>query len=408
MIRQHLLILCACVSICACKIEVVTQNGTVNTESGTYSCANGDTCVIDVADAFFNETFQADPASGYQFVAWRTKALGLCGGKDTPCGFNTALFAEPPLSQFLDSEVTFSLEPVFGKPDTWESRPDLPLVGDAISSCVIRGKIYAIGVGYSSEDPSRSRRTEEYDPVTNSWTRMADMPTTRAWATASVVNDKCYVFGGFPGLQTTAEEYDPKADSWRSLSPLELGRTVPSSAAVNGKIYVIGGGGEGFSWTRAGIASVEIYDPATDQWSHGADLPNPRGASAIGVIDGYIYVVGGSDFSEVGTDLVHRYDPATDSWTQRASLPIKVVNATAAVVDGALYVIGGFDDQNTAESRAAVHRYNSMMNSWTRVADLQQRRHSLSSAVVDGQIYVMGGREFRAQGALNVMEVYTP
>src|SRR5262245_61637652 len=54
--------------------------------------------------------------------------------------------------------------------------------------------------------------------------------------------------------------------SWVTLSPMNEPRQELAAAEVDGKIYAVGGLG--------GRANAnEIYDPVTDQWSLGADLP---------------------------------------------------------------------------------------------------------------------------------------
>ena len=47
------------------------------------------------------------------------------------------------------------------------------------------------------------------------------------------------------------------------------------------------------AFQESGVATVEVYDPATDTWEQGADMPAPRRAFAISEVDGKIYVVGG-------------------------------------------------------------------------------------------------------------------
>ena len=42
------------------------------------------------------------------------------------------------------------------------------------------------------------------------------------------------------------------------------------------KVIVAGGFGSSAESDRNPIASVEIFDPATDRWSSGPDLPEPR------------------------------------------------------------------------------------------------------------------------------------
>ena len=103
---------------------------------------------------------------------------------------------------------------------------------------------------------------EEYDPVTDTWTKRTDMPTTRSAFGISAVKEKIYVIGGaivFPlgnveGLKTV-EEYDTVTDSWTKRNDISTARVALSASAINGKIYAIGGGPV-IGWTSI----VEEYD----------------------------------------------------------------------------------------------------------------------------------------------------
>ena len=63
-----------------------------------------------------------------------------------------------------------------------------------LSTSVVKGKIYAIG-GDNSENLTTSI-AEMYAPVTDAWSRKADMPTARWGLATSVVNEKIYAIGG--------------------------------------------------------------------------------------------------------------------------------------------------------------------------------------------------------------------
>jgi hypothetical protein len=102
-----------------CKVEIaVPEGGRVETRSGALSCESGNTCLIDVVDVFFDETFVALPKDGYTFIQWQNRYRGFCGGRDDPCNLTTTAFPDTPLEQFLESEEVFFLEPVF-----WQSNP---------------------------------------------------------------------------------------------------------------------------------------------------------------------------------------------------------------------------------------------------------------------------------------------
>jgi N-acetylneuraminic acid mutarotase len=413
-LEQVFLGLVTAVILSGCKIEItVPQNGRVESQSGTYVCESGETCIIDVVDAFFDETFQAKPAEGYTFTAWRKKDRALCGGRSSPCPLRTTGFPGTGLMQLLESDKSFYLEPVFRRPNTWTSRADMSTSGVGIATCTIGGKLYAMGLGWGSA--AMLGRIEEYDPETDTWTPRASMPTPRAWITASAVKGKCYVIGGGdsggpfrPPAFTTVEEYNPNTDSWRTRASLPQGRSSAGSAVVNGKIYVIGGG-DAVWWDTPLHASVAIYDPSTDQWSTGADMPTPRSGLGVAAVNGLIYAVGGSnyDLDLISTNIVERYDPVKNQWTKRARMPVNRHFLTASAYNGKLYAVGGLINAGDTTS-ASVYRYDPTTNQWINRAGMSVPRYGIGSAVLNGQILVVGGRQLRESPPLTLTEEYTP
>ena len=109
------LIAIAFLALPGCKIEIrVPQGGTVVSSDGAYTCMAGQTCVIDVVDFFFDQTFIAQPAHGYYFSRWEEREQYLCGGVTTPCTLSTAGFeGNPVLLSMLESDGTFFLKPRF-------------------------------------------------------------------------------------------------------------------------------------------------------------------------------------------------------------------------------------------------------------------------------------------------------
>lgn len=100
--------------LAGCKVNIIVpEGGKVVSESGEYDCASG-TCVIEVADTTFDQTFSAAPNAGFVFDGWRTDDNYLCGGSTGTCRLNTTGFgASPPLMAILASDDDFFLEPVF-------------------------------------------------------------------------------------------------------------------------------------------------------------------------------------------------------------------------------------------------------------------------------------------------------
>jgi N-acetylneuraminic acid mutarotase len=289
---------------------------------------------------------------------------------------------------------------------TWTRKSDMPTARVGVSTCVVDGKIYAVG-GAESSDVFLST-VEEYDPATDTWTRKTDMPTVRSSAATSVVNGKIYVMGGAPGraiTTPTVEEYDPATDTWTKKADMPTSRSFFSASVVKGKIYAVGG------WTeipeRLVLSTVEEYDPATNTWTRKADMPAPRGLLSTSVVDGRIYAIGGVLCSEDATcphvfpvpavSTVEEYDPVTDTWTRKADMPTARKGPGTCVVDGKIYAIGGSTGADappvdpTGFILSTVEEYNPATDTWTTKIDMPTPRTLLSTSVVNGKIYAIGG-----------------
>ena len=102
-----------------------------------------------------------------------------------------------------------------------------------------------------------------------------------------------FVVGGFNAagnvIHGILDVYDPVANTWTTKAPMPTGRVGAVGAVVNGKLYVIGGSTNGSN----SLTTVEVYDPVADSWTTVASMPTPRAFSAVGVANGVIYVAGG-------------------------------------------------------------------------------------------------------------------
>ena len=110
------------------------------------------------------------------------------------------------------------------------------------------------------------------------WELNEPMPTSRAEQVGVVIDAKIYVIGGFDvngNALATVEVYDTRNESWSSVSPMPEGRDHPAAAVYDGKIYVVGGYEQG--WRKA-TNSLFIFDPKSDEWTIGKNMPTPRGA----------------------------------------------------------------------------------------------------------------------------------
>ena len=89
----------------------------------------------------------------------------------------------------------------------------------------------------------------------------------------------------------------------------------------------------------------QIYDPESDTWSQGASIPTAVGLAGAGATSGAmapkrIYVIGGyPSYDEVGLNQV--YDPESNTWSSGSQMPTARHSLGVAVVNDTLYAIGG-------------------------------------------------------------------
>ncbi|QFU76490.1 hypothetical protein EY643_12940 [Halioglobus maricola] len=111
----------AALALAGCKIQIVVpEGGRVVTESGSMVCEAGETCVVDVSDFFFDETFIPEPDEGMMFAGWEKRHRGFCGNSKDPCRLLTTqgFEGDPNLTAVLESaEQEFHLNPTWAVDD---------------------------------------------------------------------------------------------------------------------------------------------------------------------------------------------------------------------------------------------------------------------------------------------------
>ena len=290
-------------------------------------------------------------------------------------------------------------------------------------TCVVDGKVFAIGGDVDKFGDISVATVEMYDPETDTWERKADMPTARTGVATLVVDGKIYAIGGGaskkfqrgPGwgyggkLLPTIEMYDPGTDTWIQKADMPVPRSG-RACVVDGKIYIIGGSAANKKQGR--LDSVDVYDPATDTWAEVKSMNHARGVSAVSVVDGKIYVIGGVGWPQIpnhpGPPLssVEVYDPKNNRWTEIAEMPTSKALHTASVIDGKIYVIGGgFWDNDRFIYLSTVEIYDPETDRWTREPDMPTRRSGHRTEVVNGNIYIFGGSN-DAFKPLTTVDVY--
>lgn len=293
-------------------------------------------------------------------------------------------------SHHLASVMTFT--PCFDR-GVWITKAPMPTGRSSAAIAEINGIVYVAG-GYTAPWIFQTV-TEAYDPGNNTWSTKAPMPTGRdvTGTNGAVVDGKMYVMGGNAkskgggfGFCTDANEaYDPVTDTWTTRAPMPTARCNIAAVALNGLIYAVGGANTSGSIT---YAIVEIYNPATNTWTKGPPMPTSRHQVTGGVIDGILYIAGGMKLSGA-LNTLEAFDPKTNQWTTKAPMPNARSHHAAVVVNGSLFVIGGLNGLTLVPT---VDVYDPATNSWTPLlSPLPTLRKAIAVVAINNALFAIGG-----------------
>ena len=309
----------------------------------------------------------------------------------------------------------------------WKVVTELPTKRVDFATAVVDGKIYLIGGTFLENAQGRRRENEPgiwrgpfgistvevYDPRTNTWERVADMPAPRANAEAAVVGGKIYVIGGYTGIDNRGENlkvlkvvevYNPQTDTWERKQDMSLPRVRFGTGVVAGRIYAIGG------WVHprdrkpgmpGRIGLVEVYDPDTDTWAKRKSMPTRRTRFGTAVVNDQIYAIGGHGWPQVGNRggpfliNIEAYHPKINRWKKQNSMPNLRRSFSTIVVGDDIYLIGGLawpeELVGIGKYLGTIDVYSPDKGKWSDISSMPTAKAPFASAVVDGRIYVFGG-----------------
>ncbi len=149
---------------------------------------------------------------------------------------------------------------------------------------------------------------------------------------------------GADAIVTSALSWTEGDGAWTALSdlPSSAGRVAASSVVLRGKLYVLGGYSVGPGTSETSFAAMNVFDPASGQWSAAADLPVPiDDAVAVAWRDRWIVVVSGWSMT-AAVDAVQLYDVETNAWAMATAFPgTPAFGHAGALVGDSLLVIDG-------------------------------------------------------------------
>ena len=187
------------------------------------------------------------------------------------------------------------------------------------------------------------------------------------------------------GHKVALRQASPSVGPWTDIANLPSGLMDDAVAYHAGKVYVVGGT-DGSNVQNG----VNVYDPATRAWTPLANLPERLNGPVAAFIGTRLYVAGGWNATSGASTHAYSYDPGSNVWSQLADLPGGAAMAGSAVVGGRLYVVGGCTD-GTCTGSSSVFSYSPDSGAWTQAPQYPQTVAFLSCGSAAAEIVCAGG-----------------
>ncbi len=198
---------------------------------------------------------------------------------------------------------------------------------------------------------------------------------------------------GFPTTVTAAaERFDATTGTWSPAGTMSAARSIATAVGLaDGSVLVVGGEDA----SANALAGAERYDAATNAWSSAGTMATARyGATATLLSDGSVLVAGGvTGVAGTATASAERYDPATNAWSSAGTMTTARQGAVAVrLPDGSVLVAGGTSAGGMSDPTASAERYDPATNGWSSVAPMTtERSGAAATRLADGSVLVVGG-----------------
>jgi len=245
----------------------------------------------------------------------------------------------------------------------------------------------------------------DLDRPEEGWNVLTQVPGMRyglSGAGLSSLGDTLLVTGGVgkAGILKALNRFlafNVRTNIWSEGPPMIDARKCHASAVLDGKLYVMGGSDQQMSVLTAEYLDLTLPE---DQWVWRpvTPLPSWHNGSFAPVINNRIYLP-----VAYGSDTDKTYEPLRDlylAWEGRTEEGNRESRDRpgVGVLGDDIYIMGG---ASTRLLQNMVERWDG--TNWSRVADLNEAREGPGCVGHGGKLYVIGGR-----GSRGTVEVYDP
>lgn len=178
-------------------------------------------------------------------------------------------------------------------------------------------------------------------------------------------------------------QLQPGAHQWVVVGQLPFAIGEHALVALEGALYLIGGR------TESG-ASNQLWRYQTGEWTRLADIKVPKHSFASATRPGQLWVMGGCDGRSDGLATVETYDTATDEWQTMPDLPLGSGGAVATSLRGEIHIAGG--ELLSKSSVFDQHwRFDLDQNQWVLEDPIPVATHGAAATNMNQRMYLIGG-----------------
>lgn len=285
--------------------------------------------------------------------------------------------------------------------NSWETKSPLGGMKNNFGfSCTIGNKGYTLMQYwiYNDNNPyidSTEVYLFEYDVLNNSWKQKSKYPGLGIYQCGGgfALNGKIYFGSGASSINnyvTDFWEYNPITDTWTNIGNVPIAVSKPFSFVLNGKGY-LGGNQMGTSFFE--------FNPTTLSWTSRASVPHTPFENICFSINNNGYL--GTLLTST-TGLLYKYDPSNNMWTSQGNLPTNFTQAGFSFTT----LNKGFYGLTLNSPNCQIYEYDYLSNIWSQKSNLTKSGLQSSSFSFPDKAFVFSGNEYYNPGSLPVNDLW--
>lgn len=155
------------------------------------------------------------------------------------------------------------------------------------------GKIYSFGG--TLEPNEYSNKLYEFDPESNIWTELAEIPFAGE-TKGEIVDGKLYIIGGYNGVVSNRiDVYNLSTNEWEDNFEMPVGISAHATAIIDKKIYLVG--------DFSNLTSVAYFDTSDSDFQMLTNNLNERRHCAAEGVKGSLFAIGGNTASNIESSI---------------------------------------------------------------------------------------------------------